>query len=74
MHADNQYLFLSGTVKMPIRPRPGKRQVVRQRKSCSGILGTGLFEAMDFTFLRIDAGQHVADDAILGSGITFLEK
>jgi hypothetical protein len=54
---------------MPIRPRSGSRQVVRQRKSCFQFLGARLFETENLAALRIDPGHDVPDGAVLAGSV-----
>ena len=54
---------------MPMRPRSGRARVVRQRKSCSSSVGARVLEAEHLAALRIDAGHHVPDGAVLSGGV-----
>ena len=59
---------------MPIRPRSGRQRVVRHRKSCSSSVGARMFEAEHLAALRIDAGHHVPDGAVLAGGVHRLKN
>ena len=54
---------------MPIRPRSGRRQVVRQRKSCLQFLGARLLETENLAALRVDPGHDVPDGAVLAASV-----
>ena len=54
---------------MPMRPRSGRRQAVRQRKSCSGLL-----EAENLASLRVDSGHNMPDDAVLAGRVHALKN
>ena len=59
---------------MPIRPRSGRRRVVRQRKSCSSSVGARLLEAEHLAALRIDPGHDVPDGAVLAGSVHRLKN
>ena len=54
---------------MPIFPRAGRSRVVRQRKSCSSSVGARVLEAEHLAALRVDAGHHMLDGAVLSRRI-----
>ena len=58
---------------MPIRPRSGRLQVVRQRKSCSRSWSVGCFEAEHLAALGIHARHHMADRAVFAGGVHALK-
>ena len=50
---------------MPIRPRSGRRQVLRQRKSCSSSSMLGCLKRVHLAARRIDSGHNVANHSVL---------
>jgi len=56
---------------MPIRPRSGRRLVVRHRKSCSSSSALG---CLNLATLGIDPGHDLPDDAVFAGGVHALKN
>ena len=58
---------------MPMRPRSGSAFVDAPQVVVIAFLGRGRLEAEDLAALRVDAGHHVPDRAVLAGGVHRLE-
>jgi len=69
MHPDDQYLLIVGTIEN--RDPSALRQISGRppEKVVFQLHFRGLLEAVDPTALRIDAGHHMADRAVLSRGV-----
>ena len=69
MHADDQHLLVVGSVENA--DLPACRQIARgaPEKIVFQFSGAGMFEAEHLAALRIDAGHHVPDGAVLSCRI-----
>ena len=59
---------------MPMRPRSGQATRRAPEEIVLQFRGAGMLEAEDLAALRIDAGHHVLDGAILPGGVHGLEN
>ena len=57
---------------MPMRPRSGSTAASPEEVVLE-LLGAGMLEAEDLAALRIDAGHHMLDGAVLARGVHRLE-
>ena len=74
MHADDQHLLVVGTVEDA--DPPAFRQITggAPEKIVLQFRGAGMFEAEHLAALRIDAGHHVLDGAVLAGRIHRLKN
>ena len=71
--ANNKHIFVEERLKMPIRPRSGKRRCAPKKIMFKFLCGR-LFETEDLTTLRIYPGHDVADGAVLAGRIHSLKN
>ena len=73
MDANDQHLFVVGTVEDADSASLGRRQIGAPQEIVLEFGGAGLFEACDVAALRVDAAHDVANGAIFTGGVHALE-
>ena len=69
MHPNHQHFFVIGAVEYADLPAFRKRARGAPKKIVFQLVGARLFETENLAALRIDAGHHVPDSAILAAGV-----
>ena len=74
MYSNDENLLIVGAIEDGDPPAFGKPARRAPEKIMFQFLGTWLFETENVTALRVNAGHHVADSAVLASGVDPLKN